>query len=101
MKGVDSSLARRPRVLAVLPAFIPSTILTVVKPLSALHRAGQIVADITLEPWLSRRQVERADVVVFSRNTSPHALDAALARSKPIIYDIDDNLFEIPKGYGN
>jgi glycosyltransferase involved in cell wall biosynthesis len=101
MKDVDSSLPHRPRVLAVLPAFIPSTVLTVVKPLTALHRAGRIVADITLEPWLSSRQIGRADVVVFSRNTAPHALDAALAHRKPIIYDIDDDLFEIPKTYNN
>lgn len=101
MKDVDSSSPRRPRILAVLPAFIPSTILTVVKPLTALHRARHIVADITLEPFLSDRKVRRADLVVFSRNTSPHALDAVLAQRKPIIYDIDDNLFEIPKAYGN
>ena len=92
---------RRPRVLAVLPAFIPSTVLTVVKPLTGLHAAGLIDADITLEPWLSGPQLQRADVVVFSRNTRPHALAAALAARKPFIYDIDDDLFDIPPGYGN
>ncbi len=96
--GVTSQ-TRRPRVLAVLPAFIPSTVLTVVKPLTSLHGEGRIVADITLESLLSSRQVERADVVVFSRNTSARALDAALAHRKPFIYDIDDDLFEIPRAY--
>lgn len=101
MKDGDEGSLRRPRVLAVLPAFIPSTVLTVVKPLTGLHAAGLIDADITLEPWLSGPQLKRADVVVFSRNTRPHALDAALAARKPFIYDIDDDLFDIPPEYGS
>ena len=100
-RGRGASLPARPRVLAVLPGFIPSTTLTVVKPLTALHRAGQIIADITVEPWLSNRQIRNADLIVFSRNTEPYALDAVLAHGKPIIYDIDDNLFEIPATYAS
>src|SRR5215510_9420029 len=95
-------MGSRPHVLAVLPGFIPSTVLTVVKPLTALHRAGQVIADITLESWVSRRKVERADVIVFSRNTEPsfgQTLDFAAARGKPVIYDIDDNFFELPPYY--
>lgn len=92
----------RPRVLAVLPGLIPSTILTVVKPLSGLHRAGRIVADIGLEPWVSLRRLRRADVVVFSRNLEPlhgGVLETALALGKPVIYDLDDNFFELPRSY--
>jgi glycosyltransferase involved in cell wall biosynthesis len=92
----------RPRVLAVLPQFIPSTFLTVVKPLTALHRAGQVIADITLESWVSARQIERADVVLFSRNTNARyqrVLDTVQTCGKPIVYDIDDNFFELPAYY--
>ena len=92
----------QPRVLAVLPGFFPSTILTVVKPLQALHHAQHIVADITLEAWVSRRQIERADVVILSRNLEPlygHILNTAVALDKPIIYDIDDDLFALPAYY--
>lgn len=92
----------RPRVLAVLPQFIPSTFLTVVKPLTALHRAGQVIADITLESWVSARQIERADVVLFSRNTDARyqrVLDTVQACGKPLVYDIDDNFFELPAYY--
>lgn len=95
-----ANLGPRPRVLAILPAFMPSTTLTVVKPLTNLHRAGHIVADITLEPWVSARQIDRADVIAFSRNTNAAVLDRAIASGKPIIYNIDDNLFEIPASYG-
>ncbi|HVN87192.1 MAG TPA: glycosyltransferase [Candidatus Binatia bacterium] len=90
------------RVLALLPQFIPSTILTVVKPLVWLHRAGRITADITLESRGSARQVERADVVVFSRNAEPEYgqwLNVARTLGKSVIYDIDDNLFELPTFY--
>lgn len=96
------SLSPRPRVLAALPGFFPSTILTVVKPFLGLHRAGQIIADISLESWVSPPQIAQADVVVLSRNLEPlyhHILATAIALGKPIIYDIDDNLFELPAYY--
>ncbi|MBI3798044.1 MAG: glycosyltransferase [Deltaproteobacteria bacterium] len=72
------------------------------KPLTALHRARQIAADITLEAWVSRRKIERADVVVFSRNLEPssgHILQTALTLGKPVIYNLDDNFFEFPSVY--
>jgi glycosyltransferase involved in cell wall biosynthesis len=89
----------KPRVLAVLPAVVPSTTIGVIKPLTKLHRTGQISADLTLEYMVSRRQVERADVVVFCRNTEPserNALTWALASGKTIIYELDDDLLDIP-----
>ena len=94
--------ARVPRVLAVLPHAIPSTLLQIVKPLTDLHRRGEIVADITLEPWVSTRSVARADVVTFCRNIEPAYREIlALARSlhHPILYDLDDNFFELGNSY--
>ncbi|MBM4259324.1 MAG: glycosyltransferase family 4 protein [Deltaproteobacteria bacterium] len=91
-----------PRVLAILPNLIPSTTLTVVKPLLALQQAGHIRLDLTLESWLSPRQLAAADVLVYSRNMLAiyrAALDAARTWGKPFIYDIDDNLFELPSLY--
>ncbi len=92
-------LPARPRILAVLPGFIPSTMITVVKPLVNLHRAGRIVARIVLEQQAGRKDVDWADAIVFCRNTDPrHAplLAAARSRGTPLIYDLDDNLFELP-----
>jgi glycosyltransferase involved in cell wall biosynthesis len=88
-----------PRVLAVLPRAIPSTIIGIVKPLTALNREGKIIADIALEYLVTRARVARADVAVFCRNTEPsynNALHWALELGKPIIYDLDDNFFELP-----
>ena len=89
----------RPRILAVLPGFIPSTMITVVKPLVNLHRAGRIFARIVLESQAGRNDTDWADAIVLCRNTEPrHAplLAAAQSRGTPLIYDLDDNLFELP-----
>ena len=90
-----SNLVSRPRILAVLPHVIPSTIVYILKPLSELHRSNSIVAEFALEYMVSRAHVRRADVIVFCRNASPRhttALDEALRLGKPIIYDLDDDL---------
>ena len=89
----------RPRILAILPGFIPSTIITVVKPLLRLHQAHHIELDISREFLVHRRSLERADVIVFCRNTTPkygRFLEWALELNKPVIYDLDDNLLEAP-----
>jgi glycosyltransferase involved in cell wall biosynthesis len=91
--------ATGPKVLAVLHGFIPSAMITVVKPLVELHRAGRIQARITLESLATPRDVRRADLVVFCRNMEPKyaaLLDAAQSCRVPILYDLDDDLFEVP-----
>ncbi len=93
-------MEHRPRVLAILPAFIPSTQICVVRPFLALHRAGRIRARITLESLTFRRDTDWADLAVFCRNTEPdygHNLELLCDRNVPIIYDIDDNFFDIPE----
>ena len=97
--GRSDMLSRRPHVLAVLPHFIPSAMITVVKPMLNLHRAGRIAARIVLEPQAGRRDLDWADAVVFCRNSEPRYrpfLAAARARGVPTIYDLDDNLLELP-----
>ena len=91
--------SNRPRILAILPGFIPSTMITVVKPLVALHGRGRISARIVLEQQAGQRDVDWADAIVFCRNTEPrHAplLAAARTRGVPLLYDLDDNLLELP-----
>jgi hypothetical protein len=73
--------------------------ITVVKPLVALHRSGRLRARITLEYLATARQVRQADLLVFCRNMEPRystALEAALAGGVPMLYDLDDNFFDIP-----
>ena len=88
-----------PRVLAVLPAFIPSTLISVVKPLVSLHHQGRVRARVTLEQFTRRADLEWAEVAVFCRNSEPRFAahrEALRARGVPCIYDLDDNLFEVP-----
>lgn len=89
----------RPRILAILPIFCPSTVISVVKPLIHLHRAGYVTAKITLESLVSQYDIEKADLIILCRNTEPRYawwLDYVLHKNIPFIYDLDDNFFEIP-----
>jgi glycosyltransferase involved in cell wall biosynthesis len=91
--------ASLPRVVAILPRLSPSAWINIIKPLVALHEAGRIRAWVTLESLTKPRDIDRADVIVFSRNVNPDRaglLCAAVARGVPVIYDLDDNFFEIP-----
>jgi len=88
-----------PQVLAVIPGFMPSTFICIVKPLLKLHRAGRIAARITLESLVRKKVVESKDLVIFCRNTEPrysHILNIIKERGIRYIYDLDDNLFDVP-----
>ncbi len=89
----------RPRLLAILPDFVPSTFICVMRPLVQLHRAGEIRARILPEFLTRRSSIEWADLVVFCRNTEPeyaYLLDFIVKRGTPYIYDLDDDFFELP-----
>lgn len=87
-----------PRVLAILPRLCPSSWIHIVKPLVALHEAGRVRAWVTLECRAAPRDVCEADVVVFCRNVRPdraELLHTAVAAGVPVLYDLDDNFFEL------
>jgi glycosyltransferase involved in cell wall biosynthesis len=88
-----------PRILAVLPGFTASTLMDVVNPLMGLEYAGKLEFRVVLEQYMPLTVLDWADLIVFCRNTEPRYrkfLDGACMRGLPMIYDLDDNLFEIP-----
>jgi glycosyltransferase involved in cell wall biosynthesis len=87
------------RILAILPGFIPSTFLNVVKPFLALQETGLVDFRVNLEAYLRPGELNWPDLVVFCRNTEPifaSILEMVRQKRLPYVYDLDDNLFEIP-----
>ena len=88
-----------PRVLAILPGFMPSTLMCVVRPFLGLQQAQHIRLRVALEAYFDVAALQSVDLVVFCRNVEPryaYILDAVLAHQVPYVYDIDDNLYEVP-----
>jgi len=78
---------------------IASCVIGIIKPLRCLEERGKISLEIVLEHKADSAIVSWADVVVFCRNTEPiyaSFLDQALSQGKPIIFDLDDNFWDIP-----
>jgi glycosyltransferase involved in cell wall biosynthesis len=92
-------IPRRPKVLAIVPSYIASCQIGVIKPLSALAARREIQLEVKLETKASVTAIHSADLVVFCRNTEPsyaYLLNEAVSTNKPIIYDLDDNFWDVP-----
>jgi glycosyltransferase involved in cell wall biosynthesis len=87
------------KILAILPTLNPSSIILVVEPLMYLLDLGKIDLRIRLEKLDARLlDMKWADLIIFCRNTEPayDFVESLLPLGKPYIYELDDNLFELP-----
>ncbi|MCS7070298.1 MAG: glycosyltransferase, partial [Anaerolinea sp.] len=91
---------RVPIVTALLPGIIPSTQINITMPLRYLHEQGAIVYRELLERDATPRAVLESDVIVACRNMEPYyqpLFELALRFGIPLIFDIDDNLLDVPR----
>jgi glycosyltransferase involved in cell wall biosynthesis len=87
------------RILAALIDHSPSTILNILTPLKYLDGRGDISLQAVLEREITPAQVADADVIVTSRSTEPAfrpIYQLAHDLGIPVIYDLDDNLLDLP-----
>ncbi len=88
-----------PKILAIIPSLIASCQINVLKPLNKLAERGKVEFRWKLETKADVTDVDWCDLVIFCRNTEPaygHLLNAAVCAGKPIIFDLDDNFWDIP-----
>jgi len=92
----DRSLNNHPKILALLPGFIPSTLMDVVAPLLKLEKSGYVNFNITLEFYAQPRTFKNKDLIIFCRNTDPRykrLWDYVVEQHIPYIYDLDDDFY--------
>lgn len=86
-------------ILACLNAYDASSIINVVTPLAKLHDRGAITLTSLLEREVHPWHVAQADVVVTCRNLERMyrpIYDLAAELHIPVVYDLDDDLFNVP-----
>lgn len=95
----ESQINSIPRVLAILPALLPSAMIYIVKPLTVLNQRGLIRFTLVTEDQAQYKEIADYDLVVFSRNVNEKfdfLLQEVLGHRIPYFYDLDDNFWELP-----
>ncbi|WP_310550691.1 glycosyltransferase family protein [Paenibacillus glufosinatiresistens] len=92
-------MSDRLRVLAILDRLIPSNIIGLIKPMLAMQKAKEISFRMRYTWFYAEKDIQNCDVLLLCRNISPKDLkliELAKKHDKAIIFDIDDNFFELP-----
>jgi len=88
-----------PKVMAILPALLPSAMIYIVKPLTVLDQRGLIRFTLVTEDQAQYKDIADYDLVVFSRNVNEkfdYLLQEVVGHRIPYFYDLDDNFWELP-----
>ncbi|GAB4293277.1 MAG: hypothetical protein Kow0090_07560 [Myxococcota bacterium] len=89
----------QPKILAVIPGHIPSSVVLIENPLRELEKRGVISLAVQLNKDVAENDIKKSDLLVFHREIEPSSIKLlrdAFRFRKPYIYDIDDNFFELP-----
>ncbi len=87
------------KILFLSEQLIPSSIISIVKPFLKLQKEKKLKFTIRYTKYYKEKDIEACDIIVLCRIINPSALnivEAAKKHQKKIIYDIDDNFFELP-----
>lgn len=88
------------KILCIIQTPVPSTEISIIRPLSYLQKEQEITWQLVKEAAFSPELLHEVDVVVFHRNCSPGCLpilEAVKALKIPIIYEVDDNYLDMPE----
>ena len=89
----------RIRVLTIADRLIPSNIIGIIKPMLRLQNDGDIDFNMRYTFQFTDKDIAHTDVVILCRNLRPEDLniiELIKKYRKKLIYDIDDNFFELP-----
>lgn len=92
-------MSKKLNVLTILDRLIPSNVIGIIKPMMTLQNSGHINFSMRYTWFYSEQDIRNCDVLVLCRNINPKDLrlvELAKKHGKAIIFDIDDNFFELP-----
>lgn len=92
-------MSRIKSVYSLVPSIMPSTVLSIIKPMISLDKQKKIKHSLGFSFLTRLNRIKTVDVVIFCRNFELrdfNILKYAKQNGKKIIYDIDDNFYAIP-----
>lgn len=88
------------KILCIVQTTVPSTEISIIRPFSYLERQQKISWKLVKEVSFQPELLNQVDIVVFHRNCHFNCrtiIDKVKMADIPMIYEIDDNYFEMPE----
>lgn len=88
------------RVVCIVQSIVPSTEISIIRPFNYLEKKNKISWQLIKESVFKAETIDHAEVVIFHRNCHPKCqtiLNEVKLKKLPVIYEIDDNYFELPE----
>ncbi len=88
------------KILCIVQTMVPSTEISIIRPFTYLEQQQEIVWELVKEDSFKPELLDEVNIVVLHRNCHPNCraiVNKVKAANIPIIYEIDDNYFEMPE----